>query len=368
MAYQHYLFEDFINDDYFIHWVKTSDSVAESYWQDFLVQYPAKREVLEQAQTTLLYLLSQENVGNHDELESEIWQEVVTETGLETPVRLLKPVVMQHWIWWAAASVALLAGVWGGSQWFQKNQQLPSASLYEKMTTETPQALAETINKTDQPMLLTLPDGSKVRLSPNSRISYGTFSVRIREVFLTGEAFFDVVKNPNQPFLVYANEVVTKVLGTSFNVRAYETDKDIIVSVKTGKVSVYQQVNQQKKPVRNDPEIDGVVLTPNQQAVFHREAEQLVKALQPRPVLLVAPQLLPQTAFEDAPVEKVLLALEKAYGIDMVFDEETLKDCTITTTLTNETLFEKLQIICKAIGAEYKVIGDQVVINSRGCH
>ena len=365
MAYQYYLFEDFINDDYFIHWVKTNEPDAQNYWNDFLVQYPEKQATLEQARIALLHLLKQGEQPDTALLSEQIWKEIQLDIDPNDAVEGSVRPLLYRW-WWAAA--VLLLGVWAGGRYLNNPPSAANApSFYEKMITTMPKQLAETINQTDQPMNLTLPDGSKVRLSPNSRVSYGTFSKKNREVYLTGEAFFDVVKNPNQPFLVYANEVVTKVLGTSFNVRAYEADKDIVVSVKTGRVSVYQQFTKKQTVVKNDPETQGVVLTPNQQAVFHREAEQLVKALQERPTLLIASRLLSQSEFEDAPVERVLVALEKAYGIDIVFDEETLKDCTITTTLTNETLFEKLEIICKAVGASYKVIGDQVVVNSRGC-
>ena len=88
-----------------------------------------------------------------------------------------------------------------------------------------------------------MPDESTVELAANSRIAYANNfdSAGTRDVYLSGEAFFKVTKNPCRPFRVFANEIVTKVLGTSFSVRSFEKDTVIQVTVRTGKVSVYSQ-------------------------------------------------------------------------------------------------------------------------------
>ncbi len=71
-----------------------------------------------------------------------------------------------------------------------------------------------------------------------------------RDVYLSGEAFFEVTKNPDRPFRVFANEIVTKVLGTSFTVRSFENDTTIQVIVRTGKVTVYSQAITEYPPQR----------------------------------------------------------------------------------------------------------------------
>jgi transmembrane sensor len=249
-----------------------------------------------------------------------------------------------------------------GYQWVKKSTE----SKYTQLVSKAQTPLKEIINTTTTSNLVVLmPDGSKAMLKPNSRLSYSrSFTGVVREVYLSGEAFFDVKKNPKKPFLVYSNGLVTKVLGTSFLVKAYEKDEQVTVLVKTGRVSVF--VNKTSQSL--DPEMEGVVLTPNQKVVFGKETEKLTRTLIEKPTLILSGQELHQFSFNNAPVARIFTALQKAYGIDIVFDEEVVANCYLTTSLTNETLFEKLDIICEGIEASYKVVDAQVVISSKGCN
>lgn len=93
---------------------------------------------------------------------------------------------------------------------------------------------------TNNPKAVTLPDGSTVYLNVGTTLSYDAnrFNRKRREVRLDGEAFFEVTKNPEKPFSVQGGEVVTTVRGTSFNVKAYATVKENVISVRDGKVEV----------------------------------------------------------------------------------------------------------------------------------
>jgi hypothetical protein len=71
--------------------------------------------------------------------------------------------------------------------------------------------------------------------------------------------------------------------------------------------------------------------------------------------------------FDAAPAHQVFESLEKAYGIEVLFDEELLKNCSLTLNLSEENLYQKLEVICKVLGARYKVIDGQVIIYSNGC-
>ena len=71
--------------------------------------------------------------------------------------------------------------------------------------------------------------------------------------------------------------------------------------------------------------------------------------------------------YEEAPLEKVFSQLSKKYGINIVYDIELLKNCTVTADLRNETFYRKLDLICKAIDAGYEIIDGQIVIVTKGC-
>ncbi len=174
-------------------------------------------------------------------------------------------------LWPIAASVALLLALgWLLRSYNQTDQLLPSAS-----TSNQRQEWVEATNEADKTMRLQLSDGSTIQLEKNSRLKYPKeFTGTTREVYLTGEAFFEIEKNPKKPFLVYTNGLITKVLGTSFYIRAALDSPQVTVSVKSGRVSVYAD----KPSPTQDPEAEGVVLTPNQQAVFQRKEATISKS------------------------------------------------------------------------------------------
>lgn len=114
---------------------------------------------------------------------------------------------------------------------------------YKSASKAQPQQLATTliekVSLPGQKITTVLPDGSRVRLNADSKLIVpASFEGQTREVTLIGEAFFDVAHDESRPFLIHTGDVFTKVLGTSFNVRAYPDEKNIQVVVESGKVSV----------------------------------------------------------------------------------------------------------------------------------
>jgi len=128
-----------------------------------------------------------------------------------------------------------------------------------------------------------LQDGSSVWLQPGGELRYAKKFGDKREVFLSGEAFFDVKKDAARPFLVYADEVTTRVLGTSFRI-ANTAGKEVVVAVKTGKVSVFTKTDGNKFQNTNSQEI---TLTPNQQAIYKRSERIVVKKVVEKPEVIV---------------------------------------------------------------------------------
>ncbi|MBC7890580.1 MAG: FecR domain-containing protein [Sphingobacteriaceae bacterium] len=370
MNYQHDRREEFVADSAFRRWVQQPDDASEAFWAAFLLEHPGQTETIRQAAEVVrqLALATAPMVSTTaSEEQKALWQAIrqrvkaepeATETN-SAPVRRL-------WGWTAAAaSVALLLGFgWWG---LQANLTPETGDPYSRLVAQAEVSLVEKVNSGEGPLTVTLPDGSSVILQKRSRLSYPrTFPAQKREVYLTGEAFFEVAKNPQQPFFVYANELTTKVLGTSFNVKAYPTDRDVVVRVRTGKVSVFAQSDPALTEKATSRELTGIVLTPNQQVVFARDEVRLTKSLVTEPaVLKSAPAA--RFVFNAAPVSEVFAALERAYGIDVVFDDESLAACQLTADLSDEPLFEKLTIICQSIEARYEVLDAQVVVSGKGC-
>lgn len=204
-----------------------------------------------------------------------------------------------------------------------------------------------------------LPDGSIVEMSPESKIRFSNDAVSaVRELFLEGEAYFDVAHNQERPFFVYAGNVVTKVLGTSFIVRAIGVDAKIIVSVKTGKVTVYSKTAIHKK----------TVLVPNQKAVYDVATDVVATEVVPVETLPAEERRFTEMHFEETPVSKVLTTLMETYDIDIIFAPEALSGCVLTSSFFEEGLYDRIDVICTAIGATYKIVDAQIVIESKGCN
>ena len=263
-----------------------------------------------------------------------------------------------------AASVTLIAmiSVWLYVDYFKPaaNDQVSRSLVPETFLPE--EVRREIRNDSDSPQQITLEDGSVITLQPESSLTLPEkFSPSERIVSLTGEAFFDIRRDTLRPFFVYSREVVTKVLGTSFTIKARELDKQITVAVKTGKVSVF--TNPQIK--RDRP--SEVILTPNQEAVYDRKDIVVTKKLVEKPEVILEKPTIFRMKYDETPVSEIFAALENNYGVDIQYDEKLLTNCVLTTTMSDEGLFERIQVICKAIGATYSLDNAVIKIDGNGC-
>lgn len=357
--YATYSLEDFLKDERFIGWVNAPTKADDAFFAEIIAGYPHQQPVIAHA-WQLVSQLSEASAA-HFPLEDidEIWDGI--DTKLSDRRLDSKPKQWLHPFRMAAASVALLLALgWAGHHLLAPDKAIG----YSKLVGQSKTPLKEVVNQGAEALEVALPDGSRVFLASQSKLSYARdFTRQNRDVYLSGEAFFDVAKNPEKPFTVYANELVTRVLGTSFTVRAFEQDSRVTVAVKTGRVSVF--ANRHQADV--DPETKGIILIPNQQADFQRESETISRSLVDQPRVMIAKKDLDKFNFNDAPVTQVFDAMENAYGVDFLFDREALASCRVTTSLSEETLFERLDVVCEAVGATYKVVDAQIVISGKKC-
>lgn len=359
MDYYQFTVEDLAADEYFRAWICMPKPESDAFWQGFLRDFPERYYQVEEARRLILGLQELHDPKAESVTAAVIWERIEhTIDTLESPPNIKKNLWFRHVGGWAAAAAVIFAF---GYAW-QRSGTMPTEK--QEVATKVVPEWIEAVNSSDKMMLLQLSDGSRVELGTNSRLKYPRrFQDNKREVHLEGGAFFDVEKNPKRPFLVYSNGLVTRVLGTSFHIAAYQKDPDVTVAVKSGRVSVYADGHDP----RQDPESKGIVLTPNQKAVFVRREATIRKLLVETPALLLPPSEMAHFVFDAAPAPEVFAALEKAYGIEVVYDEEVLKNCLLTINLTDENLFQKLEVICKVLDADYKLIDGQVIIYGKGC-
>jgi ferric-dicitrate binding protein FerR (iron transport regulator) len=256
----------------------------------------------------------------------------------------------RQWGWMrVAASILLAAATAVLFSWNDASEIIRHTSSFQSAN-----AFVSFTNRDQVDYPVCLPDGSTVVLKPGSEIKYPLVFGSERTVMLRGIAFFDVQRDPQHPFLVQTKDVTTKVLGTSFWVQENAKSKTVEVSVKTGRVMVFAKETGESRA-------NSLILKPNQKGVYDREEETLVKRIVDEPVV-IDHSLKLQLKYENKPVSEIFDTLQRIYGIQINYDAQNLSNCSLTTELEEENLFERIQIICDALGLEYDINGESIEI------
>lgn len=225
---------------------------------------------------------------------------------------------------------------------------------------------------------ITLPDGSKVWLNAGSKLKYNAgFNVNNRDLSLDGEAFFNVHKNKELPFIVKTSYIDIKAVGTSFNVKAYEDEGTIETTLVEGKLALYQKT-------RKSSGAGEFVLEPNQRATFIKEktsfqvtdVRKLADELAPeikiqRGKVYIIPKIDPQPiiAWKDnrmiirgEEMESLIVKLERKYDVSILIEDEYVKKFRFSGTLNDETLQQVLDVIKLSAPIDYTIEGKTVII------
>jgi transmembrane sensor len=201
-----------------------------------------------------------------------------------------------------------------------------------------------------------LPDGSMVILNKHSKLDYPVaFGAGAREVTLSGEAYFDIVHRPGQPFLVHTGKIVTRVLGTAFNIKAYPAENAIEVTVDHGKVQVMKGFSSMG------------MLTDNQQIRYDRGRDDYARnTVNVKPVIAWKPV---EINFDDITMEEAAKEIGHRFDVDVSFANPVVKDCRVTATFYQEDdLNEIMTVICGVSQSNFLIQGDKIVIDGKGCN
>lgn len=295
----------------------------------------------------------------------------------EKNISPLIPAVRSKWkkVYWLAAAVVLGIAAVSALLVFNSDNARHNLPADVLVSVQGPQSFEHKVNNTADDMLVELEEGSTVQLKPGSSLRYPQhFSEFKREVFLEGEAFFDVTKNRRRPFFVYNKNIVTHVLGTSFRVKAVPEKKTLEIAVRTGKVKVYENTADKAKTIHPN----GVILLPNQKATYHENSRQFVATIVDYPLPIpksgeynrdAAPDSDEDlvSEFQEIRMKDLLAQVQARYGIEIVVESENIYKCMFTGDISERSLFSQLDLICKALNTSYEIIGTKILIKGKGC-
>ena len=206
---------------------------------------------------------------------------------------------------------------------------------------------------------LLLADGTKVWLNAGSRLAFPSkFTKKTREVYLEGEAYFEVVKNEAQPFIVNVAEIDIKVLGTHFNVSAYSSDENILTVLLEGSVSVNKLVAMGFSKNEN-------VLNPYQKAKFDKQNKSIVISDEPNADLYIA-WTEGWLQFSHESLHSVFAKLERYYNVEINTPEKFPSSELISGKLDlKESLEDVLVALADVAKIEYRITGNEIYIDKK---
>ena len=348
-----YSVEELVWNDSFINWVRYNKN--SDFWESLRASDPAVEENIRKAALIVKAAAATPEIPVEESEAAEVWNRIRRDTA--------EPETGNRKWHWAVASVAAAFLVFLGIYNYGKTDTRVS---YENLISEVASSdYKEIRNDGPDPVSVSLPDRSSVVLYQGSKIGYSLsgYNREKREVYFSGEGFFEVSKNPQKPFFVYSNELITKVLGTSFTIKAPENSEKIEVIVKSGKVEVITRKDPRKKKVLESKELEeGNYLVENQKIDLERATMKLSPIVKRELTELnhVVQQM--KFDFDEEPVTRIIADLELAYNVRISYDKVKWQGTKLTAHLSDEPLYDKIEMICKAIEAEYEVRPDKIVI------
>jgi transmembrane sensor len=261
-----------------------------------------------------------------------------------------------RWITWLAASVLMVIGIYFT---YNNNDVTPEVSIVRPIEKKETENIIHFVNNESRLVMHRLPDASTVWMHKNASIRYPKeFDADKRIVNFSGEGFFDITKDKSRPFSIQSGELVIKVLGTSFNVKAPVENKIFQVSVVTGRVEVSAPNKEQKQQL--------VVLKPQQEAFFETGSRRLV--LSPVPVHSKKEIYESVTiVFKETPLNEAVTLLEKRFDIDIRLSNPEIGSCQVTGDFEKEPLPAIIEMLCNSLEASYTMSGKTITIDALPC-
>ena len=266
---------------------------------------------------------------------------------------------------------AVLVPLAFGGYWFYSKSAKPPVTE----NASSPAILSEVSTKNGSKSTILLPDGSQVRLNAGSKLTYDKqYGNGIREVTLIGEAYFDVVRNPEKPFVIHTSKIDIKVIGTEFNVKSYPGDKTTEASLIRGSIEVM---------IRNRPS-EKIILKPNEKIVVLNDADSLKKNVSAKnenvkknsrvqvtdityvpkyDAVLETSWIENKLIFRDESFKELAIRMERWYGVKISFRDKSVEELRFTGIFEKESVQTALKALKISEHFNYNIQDDAIIIS-----
>ena len=362
MDYSQFSVEDFLLDDQFRKWIFNPEKDDNIYWENWLAQNPKKATELIEARNLLLnlsmkdYRLTVEETADLWDIidaKSEMFDESLQETKiipLNSNSVLKQPTLNRpNYQWLRIAAILLILVV--GSVVLLKINSTNREELGGVAAT-----MEEKITEMGMKAQITLSDGTIVMLNSGSKLSYlPHFSTNKRDVYLEGEAYFEVAKDSKRPFNVHTGEVTTTAIGTAFNVNSYQDGGEgILIALVEGKVRV-----KNKKYSGSDMGKD-LILSPGDMANYNPHTKNVT--VSKFDIQAITSWKDGSLYFTNSNESEVFNRIERWYGVSIQHNNSSSKKWDYSGEFKNQNLHQVLTSISFTMAFDYEIKNSNIYI------
>lgn len=347
MQYEDYNVEDFLFDEFFVRWVKNPGPETEHFWESWIEKNQEKIQTINEAREIICSIRYKNRYSPTKEEYNESLEHILKQhTSWSQLDSYKKNDRLTPMVRYAAVLLAIISF---SALMVYMNIRNPIVETNQTVV------IIEKQNPNGQKSTLKLEDGTIIRLNAGSKLSYQKeFASHERRVILEGEAFFEVMRDETRPFIVETKNLTTTVLGTSFNVKAYQKERNCSVAVVSGKVKV---------TMRDDSNVSGsqyILLNKNQMATYNLSDNSITKKESiSNGVFAWKDNIID---FTRADFKYVISTLKRWYGVDFIIESNNSFAGRFNAKYNNETLDMVLEGLKGEYNFEYKIEGKSVYI------
>jgi transmembrane sensor len=373
MNVKNYQVEDFLLNESFQRFAIGNIPEDIEYWEGWARKHPGDQDRFNSAREIIRFIASRKTLPKHQSVSDEVFERLQKQIVSETTHNQNYKRKVHINYYWHAASIIIIIGL----------TLLLKNSTNADPTLSTGKYL-EVVVPEGQRSQLILPDGTKVWLNSGTSFKYPVeFLKSKREVYIDGEAFFNVTHNRKLPFIVYMKENLSiKVFGTEFNVKCYAEEKIIETTLVNGNIRLIKEDN-------NKHILQEINIKPNEKATYQKENLQLIvtklvsspkteEKTEPQKIKAIKPlddiELITAwkddaLVFHDETFEEISVKMERWFGMKIVIMDNNLKQERFTGKFVNkETVYQILDIFNRSEPIKYITKNKEIIISGKIRH